>query len=394
MPLLRILMVVYEFPPIGGGTGVACAQLLAELAGRQDVAVDLVTSGIGERTEVVRVAPNIEIHRLPVRKRDLHYWRPWELAAWTARALVHAGRLARAHRYDLCHCWAGWPSGIVGYRLRRQMPYLVSLRGSDVPGYNRRLRHLDPLCMRHLMRQVWSGAARVIAVSRGLRDLALRTRPGTPIDVIPNGVDVQRFAPDPRADRFHVLFVGRLIERKGVHVLLQAFRLVAAAVPGAMLTVVGDGPERPALEAMADEFGLARRVVFRGHLEGDQIPAAYRGHAILAQPALADAMPNVVLEAMAAGLAIVTTSTGGGEVLDGNGQVVPCADPEALADALIGYLTDQHRLDEHRRRSRQLAEEMSWAAVAGYVLQLYREVAAARARPLTAPPREFQLRPF
>jgi glycosyltransferase involved in cell wall biosynthesis len=267
----------------------------------------------------------------------------------------------------------------------------VALRGSDVPGYNERLRTLDPLIMTFIARRIWSQAARVVAVSRGLRQLALQTRPGTEIDVIPNGVNVQRFKPGPAGDSRRILFVGRLIERKGVTYLLQAFRGVLAAVPDAELVIVGEGPERARLEARAGALGLSG-VNFLGHLEGDALSTAYSSSAILALPALADAMPNVVLEAMAAGLAIVTTPTGGSEVLCGNGVVVPAADPEALGAALVGYLTDPIRLAEHQRLSRRLAEGMSWAAVAGYYVQLYHEVVgAAQWRGSEVPGREFRL---
>ncbi len=383
-------MINYEYPPIGGGTGVACSQLLGELAGRPDIRVDLVTSGSGDAAETSAPAGNIKIHRLPTAKRDLHYWRAGELAGWTWQAIAYAGRLTRQHRYDVCHCWAGWPSGIVGYRLRRRLPYIVSLRGSDVPGYNERLRLLDPLLMRHVSRQVWGHAARVVAVSRNLRALALQTQPGAAIDVIPNGVDVRRFTPGP-AEQRGILFVGRLIERKGLHFLLEAFRGVLTTVPDATLTIVGDGPERARLQGMAVNLGVSDRVAFRGHLTRAEVPAAYRERAVLVLPALADAMPNVVLEAMASGLAIVTTPTGGGEVLRGNGVTVAQANPEALRAALVAYLTDPALLAEHRRTSRRLAEEMSWSAVAGFCLKIYREAVTAPALPVAAPPREFRL---
>jgi glycosyltransferase involved in cell wall biosynthesis len=392
-PVLRVLMINYEFPPIGGGTGRACAQLLAELAGRPDIVVDLVTSGVGVQPYALdRLADNIAIHRLPVAKRDLYYWRAGELFTWTRRAIAYASRLSRQRQYHICHCWAGWPSGLVGYRLRRRVPYIVSLRGSDVPGYSQRLRFLDPLLMRRVSRQVWRQAARVVAVSRTLRALALQTQPGAMIDVIPNGVDVERFAPGPGKGDHRILFVGRLIERKGVHFLLQAFRGVVATVPDAVLTIVGDGPERARLEAMTAELGLRGQVVFRGHLAGTETPSAYRENAILVLPALADAMPNVVLEAMAAGLAIVTTPTGGGEVLQGNGVTVPPADPDALREALTAYLSDPARLAQHRSLSRRLAERMSWAAVAEFCLELYREAITAKLASVGTPPREFQLR--
>jgi glycosyltransferase involved in cell wall biosynthesis len=142
---------------------------------------------------------------------------------------------------------------------------------------------------------------------------------------------------------------------------------------------------------MAVNLGVSHRVAFRGHLTRAEVPAAYRERAVLVLPALADAMPNVVLEAMASGLAIVTTPTGGGEVLRGNGVTVAQANPEALRAALVAYLTDPALLAEHRRTSRRLAEEMSWSAVAGFCLKIYREAVTAPALPVAAPPREFRL---
>ena len=384
------MLVVYEFPPIGGGTGLACSQLLTQLADRVDVLIDVVTSGVGAEARVERLATNIEVCHLPVAKQHLHYWRAGELASWTRRALSYASALSRQRSYDVCHCWAGWPSGLIGYRLRQRMPYIVSLRGSDVPGYNKRLYWLDPLLLRHVVRRIWRGATRVVAVSQTLRALALKTQPAALIDVIPNGVDIHHFTPGPNDGRAKVLFVGRLIERKGVQFLLQAFCQVLAAMPDVALTIVGDGPERGRLEKLAAELGVARCVTFAGHLDRDATPVVYRDHAILVLPAVADAMPNVVLEAMAAGLAVVTTATGGREVVRGNGIIVAPGDPSALRTALLDYLTDPELLAHHRRVSRTLAEGMSWAKVAEFNLHLYRE-AATRSQKVTVPPREFML---
>ena len=227
VPRLRLLMVNYEFPPFGGGTGVACSHLLDELARRGDLAVDLVTSGPAKCVECGTLSDNITVHRLPTPKRDIHYWRAEELALWTARALGYASKLARSRQYDLCHCWASWPSGVVGYRLLGQVPYIIALRGSDVPGYNPRLRLLDPLVMRYVCRRIWRHAARIVAVSNELRALALLTQPDARIDVIPNGVDIQAFVP-AAAGQNGLLFVGRLIERKGVNILIDAVRLLGA----------------------------------------------------------------------------------------------------------------------------------------------------------------------
>jgi glycosyltransferase involved in cell wall biosynthesis len=231
----------------------------------------------------------------------------------------------------------------------------------------------------------------VVAVSRTLRRLALQTQPAAVIDVIPNGVDVDQFTPG-MAESGELLFVGRLIERKGVHLLLEAFAALASEHSQLRLTIIGDGPERSRLEAMARALNVTDRITFRGQLDRERLAQAYRQAAILVLPALSDAMPNVVLEAMAAGLAIVTTRTGGAELVRGNGVLVERADAEALQAALQTYLSAPDLLAAHRDASRRLAEGMSWGAVAGFFTAVYGETVAMPAgQAVPIPARVFRL---
>jgi glycosyltransferase involved in cell wall biosynthesis len=372
---LSILMLNYEYPPIGGGTGVACEQLLGALGDVPGLTVDLVTSGPDGLDGEATLPGGITIHRLPVAKRDRHFWRANEIAQWSVRAMFHARRLAARKSFDLCHCWAGWPSGVVGCTLPRSLPLVVSLRGSDVPGYNRRLRLLDPALLRFVVRHVWRRAVRVVAVSDALRQLALETAPETAIDVIPNGVDTEMFRPGDGPCRTDLLFAGRLIERKAVGDLIVALGQLVAGHPGLRLTIAGDGPERRRLEGLARRMGQDGQIIFAGHLERDALAAAYRQAGIFVLPALADAMPNVVLEAMAAGLAIVTTPGGAQDLISGNGLPIEPRDPASITRAVRRYLADPELLARHQRASRELAETMSWQVVADYFLAIYREVA-------------------
>ena len=151
-----------------------------------------------------------------------------------------------------------------------------------------------------------------------------------------------------------LLFVGRLIERKNTHILVEAFSRLAGHYPDLTLTIAGDGPERPRLEGLVRRHGIGERVRFRGHLSGDALAGAYSESSILILPADTDAMPNVVLEAMAAGLAIVTTRNGAAEVVRGNGLLLERADPADVYQALCSYLDDPALLMEHQKISRIL----------------------------------------
>jgi glycosyltransferase involved in cell wall biosynthesis len=256
---------------------------------------------------------------------------------------------------------------------------LPTLRGSDVPGYNERLRWLDS-ALRPFVRRIWRDAAHVSALSADLRALAWRTEPGLAIDVIPNGVDTRRFTPVKRGERNDILFAGRLIRRKGVAHLLEAYAGLGDAPHRPRLLIAGDGPERAALAALSRRLGIADNVVFLGHLERDRLAQVYGEAGIFVLPSLAEALSNVVPEAMASGQAIVTTATGAREVLQDNGLVVPPGDSAALRDALRRYLTDPLLLLRHQNRSRRVALQMSWPAVAEWTISVYRRVLAGAAQ--------------
>lgn len=364
-------MINYEYPPFGGGTGVACSQLLDELAKFSSLRIDLVTSGPGPRVEVARPSPSVAIHRVPVNKRADHFWRPSELAEWLVRALPYSRRLVAARGFDVCHCWSGWPAGVIGFALSKRLPYVVSLRGSDVPGYNERLRWLDPLVFRHVARRVWRHATYIVAVSPSLRRLAFETAPRARIDVIPNGVDTRMFRPGVGGTTVDLLFVGRLIERKGVDTLLRAFGDLAREHVNVSLAIAGDGPEKDRLQALSRQLGVAERVTFLGHLDRAALAERYRRASVFVLPALCDAMPNAALEAMASGLAVITTPGGAGDLVRDNGFVVAPQDPSSIRAAVGRYLADPGLLAAHRASSRTLAQAMSWQAVAEYFRDLY-----------------------
>lgn len=142
---------------------------------------------------------------------------------------------------------------------------------------------------------------------------------------------------DGGRDSFHLVFVGRLAGVKGAPLLLDAVARLAAARPGLRLTLVGDGPERPALEARAAELGLGARVAFTGYLTQDQVADTLARADALALPSFAEGVPVVLMEAMATGLPVVTTRIMGIPELveDGvSGLLVPPGDLDALTAAL------------------------------------------------------------
>src|SRR3990172_543670 len=189
----RVLLLNYEYPPLGGGGANATFYLLKEFAGL-DVDIDLVTTSAAAEFELDRLSDRVFIHKLPIKKASPHYWTQKEVAATFLASLRYANRLVEAKEFDLCHAFFTIPGGAIAYRLRRRLPYIVSLRGSDVPGFNPRFSR-QYLFLQPVIRRIWAAASLVVANSSGLKELALKTKPDQSIEVIANGVDGEEFSP-------------------------------------------------------------------------------------------------------------------------------------------------------------------------------------------------------
>jgi len=135
---MRVLMLNYEYPPIGGGASNATYYLLKEFAIRRNIEVDLVTSSPNTKFKKEELGDNIVIHKLPIGKKKLHYWTQREILAYSKRAYKYIKKLMQIKKYDVTHAFFGIPSGAIAYLFKKEIPYVVSLRGSDVPGFNKR----------------------------------------------------------------------------------------------------------------------------------------------------------------------------------------------------------------------------------------------------------------
>ena len=211
---------------------------------------------------------------------------------------------------------------------------------------------------------------RLIAVSRSIVEkLDHEGRVGAPIELIHNGVDLQRYDHQGPCCTLRedyglppegpiVGVVARLEPEKGHPTLLEAWPLVLAAFPDATLLVVGEGSRREALEAMSHELGIADRVVFTGRR--DDVPAVTAALDVAVLPSYREALGLTILEAMALSRPVVASNVGGipEMIEDGvTGLLVPPRDAEALADAIVRLLRDHPLADMLARAGHDLVHE-------------------------------------
>jgi len=378
---VNLLLINYEYPPVGGGAANA-TQALGRVFDELGHKVDVLTSGL--RGDVgLKSDGGVRVHRLPVGRHKADRATQGEMIAFllqSRRAVLH---LHRARAFDAAVAFFTIPSGPAALRLHRLcgVPYAVSLRGGDVPG------HVPGLGLKHVLtgpmrRSVLRGAAAIVANSEGL---AATSRAADPfaVRVIPNGVDLTSFHPStgaeaPRADRrLRLLFVGRIHPEKNLGVLLRQLAALPPAVRESFeLQIAGDGAERPELEVLAGQLGLSAQVRWLGWQPKEAVPALYRSADALVNPSQYEGMPNAVLEAMATGLPILASDVPGNRsvVVPGEtGILFPLDQPAQLGAALARLAADPSQGKAMGRAGRRRVEtEFSWLRTAQSYLELLR----------------------
>jgi len=378
---INLLMLNYEFPPIGGGAANAHLCLLTQYANRDDLTADVLTSAPNPGAFTEKFSDNITIYKVGLHKKHLHFWRKSEVMEWLIKAQFYYRRLLRENTYDLVHAFFGFPTAYLCYRSSDKLPYIISLRGSDVPGQHARLKLDYKILGPVLFKAIWKKAAALVACSEGLKKRALRFLPDVSIDVIPNGIDLDRFSPDENAkssDVLRLLTVGRLSFTKRMEILIHAVEILRKEGCKVHLTVAGGGQLEQKLKQIVTERSLGDIIEITGRIEAQKMPQVYRQHDIFVSASMQEGMSNAVLEAMASGLPIVTTYCEGvEELIADNGIIVESPSGADIAAAVKRLIQDQRTYNSMRAASRKRAGSFTWPPIASRYVECYRKILKA-----------------
>ena len=394
-------MLNYEFPPLGAGGATSSFNLARNLV-RLGHDVDVVTMGYRgvPRRELL---DGVRVYRVPSLRSRKEVCHTHEMATYVLSGAIQAAVLAARRSYDVGNAHFIFPTGPLGYGLRRLggLPTVLTARGSDVPGHNPNRFRLDHRLLGPVWRTVVRDADAVVAVSEHLKQRIQAHVPDVAVTVIPNGCSP--LGPDDGPDDgmaelsgaasrnglgtgpLRVLMVTRLHEFKGVQYLLEAAGRLGMDLE---IDIVGDGPYRKVLQAQAAR--LDKTIRFWGWLDRSAPPLRrlYRSSSIFVFPSEREGSPAVLQEAMSAGLAVVAAdSAGTPEVVGDAGLLVSPRDPAAIADALLRLAADPALARDLGRRARErVRREFDWAVLAARYVRLYGEV-ARRGRARRAPER-------
>lgn len=387
---MRVLLLNYEYPPCGSGAGLT-TEALAEGLATRGVTVDVVAGGDHASSDPklfwdgeAESEGMLMVHRVSSRRRAAQESGVRGAMGYLSAALPVVRRLLEREQYDVVHFVFSLPTAAMLPLLDLHgAPIVVSLRGSDVPGYDERLRGVQRAhrLLNPLTRWIWRRADRVVVPSESLGRLAQRTDPRLRYSVVHGGVELSCFRPRVALRRVpdgitRCLAVARLVERNGLDDLIEAFALLDRE--RYQLEIVGSGPHEAALRERTQRLGLERQVRFTGWLDRGQMARRYREADLFTLTPWVESFGNSFLEALASGLPVVGSHVGGiPEMIEHskNGMLVKPRRPPELAHAISYLAADPRLCAEIGRRNRAQAEQkFSWDRMTTRYISLYNGV--------------------
>lgn len=387
---MRILFFNYEYPPLGGGAGNASFYILKEFSKMPELEVDFVTSSIDSDYHLEKMGERINIHRLPIgkNKNNLHFQSQVDLLVYSWKAYFFSKKLIKNNSYNLSHSFFTVPCGFLSLVLKWQykIPYIVSLRGADVPGYAERFSFIYNF-LKPIIKIIWKSSSAVVSNSQGLNELAQKSRVDQEISVIYNGIDIEEFKSisegsifgisKAQPSEFKIICVSRITARKGIKYLVEAVLKLKEKYPNIRLKIIGEGDEKKNLENFILENKMEKFVKFSGLMPHDQLPKEYKDANIFILPSLNEGMSNTILEALASGLPIIATDTGGTKELLNNGEngfIIKMKDSNDIVEKIEKLIQNKELCQKMALESRKIAENFSWKKVADQYAEIYKKI--------------------
>jgi glycogen synthase len=381
-----VLFINYEYPPVGAGGATACHQFATRFAARGTKTVVL-TSAFRNRRGT-STEEGVTVCRIPSGRKRAAQSSLLQMFTFVVMAVFTLPRILRTQRPDLTIIFFAFPCGPLGVLLQLiwKLPYVIMLRGSDVPGSEPSLDKIHR-ALRPVRRIVYRNSSALIANSNGLRRIALQSDPDIAVEVVPNGVDTDFFRPHAGASQtadhqFTFLFAGRICVQKNLVMLIEAFAQCRASRRNCRLVMIGEGPELAHLRREVHARSLDAAVQWTGWCTREVLRSYYQSADCFVCPSINEGMSNAILEAMACGLAVLASDCPGNRdiVVEGkSGYLFTITDSSALSERMVQYVSEPSPCYEQGRFARTLTcERFSWNSSARMLHSLIRNRAPYR----------------
>jgi glycosyltransferase involved in cell wall biosynthesis len=370
MSRLKVLVLNHEFPPVGGGAAPVSFQICKQLI-RVGHYVDVVTMHFKDLPRFETVG-GVNIYRTAAIRKKADVCYTHELATYLPGALAKTLKLAKKNKYDIIHCHFIVPGGPLAWLVSKRtgIPFIITCHGTDVPGHNPERFGFVHKVVSPGWRFLVKASPLITSSSEFLKALILQNCPQAHVQVIPNGIELDRFAPAEKTKS--ILMCSRIFKFKGFQYAIEAIKDMKLDW---QVNVIGDGPYLNELKNLAEDSQTP--IHFLGWLDKSdpEFRELFSKSSVFIFPSEAENFPTVLLEALSAGMAIITSSAGGcAEVVGEAGLLVPPGDVRAIKDNLKKLIDSEQLRRQLATAALARAKQFSWEAVTQKYLDCYKKV--------------------
>ncbi len=340
---MKILILNYEYPPLGGGAGV-CTRFEAEGLAFLGNEVTVLTTWFEGEKEISQEG-NLKIIRLKSKRKFVYKSNPIEFLSWILFAKKYLRTYCKSSDYDICIANFALPGGEVAMSLKKNtgIPYIVVSHGQDIPWSYPKLMLKYHLLTYFRIKKIVNHSEKLVLLSQDKKRIADNFT-GKKLShknvVIPNGCDMSLFKPDfsRKNKNFVILFVGRLVDIKDPFTFLNALKILKnSGFSSFSARILGDGDLRGKMEHFVQKNGLSENVVFRGWVSKGEMILEYQAASLQVMSSVEEAMSVAILESLACGQYVLSTPVSGNTdcIIEGeNGEFFPFKKAEVLAQKI------------------------------------------------------------
>ena len=340
---LNILILNYEYPPLGGGAGIVTKHLAEEFV-KMNHSVVVVTTWFPGEAEFFTDG-KITIVRLKSLRKNTYQSNPLEMFSWWRHAINYFKQQSDENlKFDICLSNFTMPGGVVARYLKHkyQIPYVVLSHGHDIPWTHPKIMFFWHLLFYQKIKNICLASSANILLSKEIKVMAdrfLGEKYAFKNKVFFNGLYIDRFNKSIQGDKLKIIFVGRLVLQKSPMLFLETIkRLQSEGIPFEAV-ILGDGELKKKMEDFVEKNHLFP-ISFKGKVSHAEVLKELSASNLLVSTSESEGMSLAILEAISTGVYVVATKVSGNDnmIVEGiNGNLVSDNDPDQLLSKIKAF---------------------------------------------------------
>jgi len=350
---MDILILNYEYPPLGGGAGIVSEYHAKELSKLKHKVTVLTAWYKGEKeTEKI---DSLKIIKLKSKRKYTYKSTPVEWLSWIKKSKIFLASHLKENKYDYCLAHFALPGGEVAKYINKKfnIPYAIISHGQDIPWFFPAQMFKYHIITYFWIKHICKNADKLILLTDAMKKNADRFMGAYKQKniIIPNGCKSSNFYPNykNRSEKFKIIFAGRLVAQKSPFVFLKAIKLLKNKIgDNFIVNIMGDGNLKKIMQNFVKQNNLENEVYFKGWVNKDEMLAQYQSAHVQVMSSSAEAMSIAALESLSSGLYLISTPVSGNtDIIEKNinGDFFNFGDYKELSEQLITYFNIKYKED-------------------------------------------------